>query len=79
MSKRINDLTWGEFINLGYQKKFAVLPVVISGWPHQCRCGAMRYVKYRGRFYCQRCGNRHIHCAYKVIGKPCHCPLLGTS
>lgn len=26
------------------------------GWFHQCYCGGMIYVKYRGRVYCQKCG-----------------------
>ena len=34
------------------------LPARDLGWRYQCRCGRWLYVKYRGRFYCQRCGQR---------------------
>lgn len=34
------------------------LPPVDMGGRWQCRCGRWLYVRYRGRFYCQRCGRR---------------------
>lgn len=37
-------------------RRWDELPRAYAGWPHQCRCGAMTWVKWRGRFYCYRCG-----------------------
>jgi hypothetical protein len=35
----------------------------------QCRCGTTVYVKYRGRFYCRRCGSRITRPDAKIVGK----------
>jgi hypothetical protein len=34
------------------------LPYISMDWRNQCVCGSMNYCKYRGRFYCHRCGKR---------------------
>ena len=33
----------------------SALPVIDGTWRNQCRCGATRYAKWRGRFYCVNC------------------------
>lgn len=66
--------TWVWFL-ANYAAKFAVAPVVAEGWPHQCRCGTMTIIRYRGRNYCRRCGKRWIRCPYKINGKSCDCGL----
>jgi len=68
------NLSQYEFERL-YAAKLRASPVVAEGWPHQCRCGNVTVVKYRGRFYCPRCGYRKRGCAYKMHGKACACLL----
>lgn len=71
------NLTQYEF-ERRYAAKLRASPVVAEGWPHQCRCGNLTVVKYRGRFYCPRCGSRKLpRCTYKEKGKSCACSLPG--
>lgn len=74
---RIGDTTFGEFL-ARYKGKLAALTPLRLGNPpcFQCRCGERRIVKYRGRFYCQRCGARFRgYCPRRLNGNDCSCEL----
>lgn len=52
-----------------YLKMLRELPVTDSNEPRdQCRCGQTARVKYRGRWYCPRCGRRGTPDAVKKLG-----------
>lgn len=71
----IGNSTWSEFCRK-YRDKLLVAPVVAEGWPHQCRCGDMTIVKYRGLYYCRKCGaGGRRFCIYKDRGVECSCRL----
>lgn len=68
----------GAYRRIDRIRMLQALPVGIEGWPHQCRCGTMKIVRYRGRYYCQVCGNRKRACPGKITGRSCDCPLPAT-
>lgn len=51
------NISLGEKMDL-VQARLWPLPAVDLGWRFQCWCGETRYVRYRGRIYCPRCGRR---------------------
>jgi hypothetical protein len=54
------NLSYGERLER-YLRRLRTLPVMDARWPWQCRCGTLGYVRYRGRYYCPRCGRRWEH------------------
>lgn len=73
------DIPFREFLERGYQRRLAAAlergQIAARGWPHQCRCGSLVVVRYRGRFYCPLCGLRIRRCVLKMQGHPCGCDL----
>ncbi len=64
------DLSWEERYKRYIKPILSELRVMDSGNPRdQCRCGTTGRVKYRGRWYCPRCGRRGTPEAARRVGE----------